>query len=84
MPRNNVYVPSTPSFQAAKIDREDRFRFSNLSALPPARKRKVFEQLKQNNSPVIGYVNDPFVQELRTMFDGEICIHKDELGIERA
>lgn len=81
MPRTQPkYVPREPSFNSVRFDYDERSQFVNLTKLEPEAKQALFKHLKANKPEVVGFLQDPFVQQLRTMFDGEICIKKTDLG----
>ena len=46
----------------------------NLSALPAAQRRPVWEQMQRARPDLAGWVQDPFVKALRQAFDAEVIV----------
>lgn len=46
----------------------------NISQMPPDVKKQVWALGKAQNSSIINFLNDPFVQELRLAFNGDIVV----------
>ena len=80
MPPKYKYVPREPSFPSQRYDYEERHRYLNLSRMDAVEKQKTFAHLKKNKPEVVAFLQDPFVQALREMFDGEICLLKEDIG----
>ncbi len=80
MARKYTYVPREPSFPSQRYDYGERHRYRNLSRMDRGEKQKMFAHLKKNKPEVVAFLQDPFVQELREMFNGEICLLKEDIG----
>ncbi|MCA8930222.1 MAG: hypothetical protein KDC18_19360 [Alphaproteobacteria bacterium] len=49
----------------------------NISSLPPARKRAVWEHLQAQQPAIAAVMQEPAVREMRELFGAAVCLPRD-------